>query len=173
MSCALTQGHVLACRDSKGGSKEFYIIAKDDLAALTALAGAMTVITKDAAKQFYKYEQEVGVAEADEVITNNRENGTTYVEQSVKLVINKRQTTVRNEIQLLAQNRLVIIEVDNNGEGWLYGFDNGLMMESGSAKSGKGWGDRNGYEFEFKGAQKELAYQVSSTLVATLTTPGV
>jgi hypothetical protein len=170
MACALTQGFTLDCRDSRGGSKEFYIMPWDDLATTTVLAGEITVLTKDVGKNFWKYMQEVGTCEAEETLVASRENGSVFYEQSVKLVLNKRAKAVRNEILLLAQNRVVIVEVDRNGNAWFYGFDNGLFLEAGSAKSGRAMGDRNGYELEFKGQEDELAYSVLSSVVTALTT---
>jgi hypothetical protein len=172
MSCALTQGYVLDCRDSVGGSKEFYIAEFDSVSAITVAAGVVTALTKLTGKQFYKYAQVKQTSECDEALTTSEENGSVYSKQTVKIVLNKRQATVRNEIMLLAKNRLIIVEVDRNGQAWIYGRQNGVLLDSGAAKSGKAMGDRNGYELQFGGFEPELAESVSSTIVSTLTTPG-
>lgn len=171
MSCAISQGYVLDCQDNTGGSREFYI-AEFSAVAATDAAGVVTGIVKDAGKQFYRYEQTQGVAETDETLTTSRENGTTFSKQTVKLIINKRQTSVRNELRALAGTRVVIIEIDQNGQPWYFGLKNGLFMPTATAKSGKASGDRNGYEITFEGEEPQLAHSVSDSLIATLTTPG-
>jgi hypothetical protein len=172
MSCALTQGFVLDCRDSKGGIKEFHIIELSNLSGVTVAAGILTALTKATGKRFWKYSQVKQTSETDEAITANEENGSLFIKQTVKITLNKMQATVRNEIMLLAKNQLVIIAVDQNGLAWVYGLTNGLLMGNSQIKSGKALGDRNGYELVFEGFEPEAAYSVDPTVVAALETPG-
>ena len=79
-------------------------------------------------------------------------------------------TAVRNELFLLAQNRLMFVYVDENSTNWLYGSDYGLMLTTSSAKTGKVLADRNGYELTFEGDEKNFAYEVSDACLATLLT---
>jgi hypothetical protein len=172
MSCALTQNYVLDCRDSRGGSKEFHIMEFENLTSFTLTAGVVSALVKLTAKKFWKYAQVKQTSEADEAITPNEENGTVFSKQTVKIVLNKRQASVRNEIMLLAKNRLVIVEIDQNGAAWIYGLTNGLLMAPSQVKSGKAFGDRNGYELVFEGFEPEAAYSVDPTVVSALETPG-
>jgi hypothetical protein len=172
MSCALTQGYVLDCRDSMGGNKEFYIIEHSAIATTTIVSGKVTVLTKGLGKQFYKYAQERATSEVEETITPNTENGTVFVNSNIKLVLNKRQTSVRNEIMLLSKNLVVIVEVDRNGLAWIYGLEFGLRLDQSAAKSGRASGDRNGYELAFTGEERQLAYELDKDIVPTLVTPG-
>lgn len=172
MACALTQAYNLDCRDSFGGVKEVYIMEHANASTITAAAGVVTGITKEATKLFYEYKLIAHTAEADENLTPSRENGTFSVVQSVKFPINKMTVAVRNELLLLAKNRLLIVIVDNNGIGWLYGKEFGMMLAPTSAKTGKVLGDRNGYELAFEGTEKELAMQVDAATLLTLETAG-
>jgi hypothetical protein len=79
---------------------------------------------------------------------------------------------VRNEILLLAKNRLAIVVVDNNDTYRLYGWDQGVRLNEGNAGSGTAWGDRNGYTLVFTGKQRELAQFVNADTLATLETQG-
>lgn len=171
-ACALTQGYVLDCRDSVGGVKEVYIAELASVESITVASGAVSALVNDSAKQFYRYAQVKQTSEADEQIQTSEENGTVYVEQNVKLVLNKLQTAVRNEIMLLAQNRLIVVVVDRNNQGWLYGAYNGMTLQPSSAKTGVAMGDRNGYELSLKGMESALAFSVPSAIVDALTTPG-
>ena len=102
----------------------------------------------------------------------SRENGTTECDQSVKFPINKMSVAVRNELMLLGKNRLLFVIVDENGLGWLYGKEYGLMGETFDAKTGVQLADRNGYELAFAGKEKELAFNVDAATLLTLETAG-
>lgn len=169
MACILTQGYNLDCRDSYGGVKEIYITETSSVNAITASAGVITAIDKTGTKVFFKYNLVAHTAEADQELTPSRENGTTMVKQTIKFPINKMTVAVRNELLLLAQNRLNIVVVDNNGVGWLYGEGNGMMLAPTTAKTGKVLGDRNGFELTFESDEKTLAQQVDAATLLTLT----
>ena len=173
MPCSLTQGYNLDCRDSYGGVKEVLIMELANAVTITSAAGIVTGITKSASKLFYKYNLIAFTGEGDENLTPSRENGTIFSAQSIKFPINKMTVAVRNELLLLAQARLLIVLVDQNGSGWLYGKDNGMMLAPSTAKTGKALGDRNGYELAFEGTEKELALNVNAATLLTLQTAGV
>jgi hypothetical protein len=172
MACALTQGFNLDCRDSKGGLKEIYFIEIDNLATITEVAGVITVLTKDTGKQFRKYSLIKNTSNVEEAIQANEANGTIFYQQTANVILNKLQTSVRNEILLLAQNRLVAVAVDYNGVGWMLGKENGLTLSGGSAATGTALADRNGYTLTFTGEEDSLAPSVDSAIVAVLETPG-
>lgn len=173
MPCALTQGYNLDCREGSGGLNTVRIMELESIATLTEAAGVVTALTKVATKKFYNYKLIAQTGEADEALTANRENGTIMVKQTVKFPINKMTVAVRNELLLLAKNRLVIAITDENGVTLLYGREKGLMITTASAKTGVKFGDRNGYELVFEGEEKTLAPSVDSATVLTLETAGV
>jgi len=173
MPCALTQGLLLDCRLNYGGVKEVYVMDFDNAVTITTTADVVTTLTKSTGKLFYKYKLIAHTGEGDESMALNRENGTQANKQSVKFPINKMTTAVRNELLLLAQNRLLIVVTDENGTSWLYGKDYGLMLETVSAKTGKVLSDRNGYELMFGGDEKTFAYELNSATVTSLLVAGV
>jgi len=170
MACALTQSYTLDCRDSVGGIKSLYIIEHDNVSGITESSGTVTAIAKANAGRFYKYNLERNTGMAEEAFTDNRENGTTFYAQSISFVLNKMQVAWRNEISLIAQNRLLVVVEDKNGAYWLYGRVNGLMRDGGKAGTGTAAGDRNGYEITLTGEEGNMAYAVSSGIIAALTT---
>lgn len=170
MPCALTTGYNLDCRLNYGGVKDIYVIEFDNVTTITEVAGVISVITKVATKTFKKYNLIAHTAEADEAFAGSREMGTLSNKQTIKFPINKMTTAVRNELFLLAQNRLIFVFVDENGTGWMYGRDYGLTLTTSANKTGKVLADRNGYELTFEGDEKNLAYEVNSTALATLLT---
>lgn len=172
MACALTQGFNLDCRDAIGGLKEIYIIEQANISSITEASGTVTALVNATGKRFYKYSLIRETSNAEETITGNEQNGTIFYAQKLDLILNKRQVSVRNEIMLLAKNKLCIVAVDNIGNAWLYGRNNGLMLNAGTSPTGTAWGDRNGYTLTFSGNETELAPMVQASLIATLEIPG-
>lgn len=170
MACALTQDYSFGCDVGSGGLKELYLIELENISTVTESSGTLTAITKVSGKIFRKYQLVQDTATAEETITGNLQNGTLYYAQKVTVVINKQNVAVRNEILLLAKNRLAIVTVDNNDTYRLYGWDQGVRLNEGSAATGTAWGDRNGYTLTFSGNQRQLAYFVTSGVIATLQT---
>jgi hypothetical protein len=177
MACALTQGYTLDCREGIGGIKEVYIIELGNLASVTEVSGVVTALTKASGKRFWKYSLVRETSNSSEALNGSEQNGTFFVTQTVNLILNKRQASVRNEIMLLAKNNVVMIVVENqlnsSGENraWMYGKTQGLMLNTGTADSGTAWADRNGYTLPFVGNEPELAPEVAYSLLASLETP--
>jgi hypothetical protein len=170
MPCALSQGYNLDCRLSYGGVKEIYLIEFENVTSFAQTAGVVTAITKASTKTFKKYNLIAHTAEGDEALTASREMGTLSNKQTIKFPINKMTVSVRNELFLLAQNRLIFVFVDENGTNWMYGSDYGLTLTTSANKTGKLLADRNGYELVFEGDEKTLAYEVNAGTLATLLT---
>lgn len=172
MSCALTQGYVLDCKDSLGGITEVYFMAFQDVASTTEASGVITALTKDSGKRFYKYELVKGTASLTETINSNVQNGTLYYTPELTIILNKLQANTRNEILLLAKNLLVSVAKDSNGKFWYLGKTRGLDLTAGSGTTGTAEGDRSGYTLTFAGAEPALAPEVDSTVAASLETAG-
>ena len=172
MACALTQGYTLDCRDSLGGITEVYFIASSDVSSTTEVSGVITALTKAVGKRFYKYELTKGTSMLTENVASNVQNGTLFYTPELTIILNKLQANTRNEILLLAQNRLVAVAKDNNGKFWYVGKTRAIDLTAGSAATGTADGDRSGYTLTFTGAEPSLCAEVNSTVSAALTTPG-
>jgi ligand-binding sensor domain-containing protein len=170
MSCALTSGYTFDCKDNIGGLKSVWFIGYNDVASVTEASGVITAITKDAGKVFYKYQLVRNTASFTENIAGSIENGTVVFNQELLIVINKMQTSMRNEMLLLAKNNMMAVVEDQNGRYWLAGRFNGLDLLTGSVSTGLAQADRNGYSFTFSGGEKESAPEVQSAVISTLTT---
>lgn len=168
MSCALTQGYVLDCKDSLGGLKSVLFIEAGNITATTEASGVVTAITLAVGKTFHKYELVKETSSFTETVTASVQNGTIFYAQELTVILNKLQANTRNEILLLAQNSLVAIAEDRNGKYWLLGKDGGLDITGGTAASGVATGDRSGYELTFSGQEKALAPEVSSAIIPAL-----
>lgn len=169
-NCALTSDYSFGCDVGIGGVKEVYLIELENISSYTESSGTLTAITKVSGKIFRKYQLVLETAAFDEDIVGNRQNGTLFFSQKGTIIINKQNVAVRNEILLLAKNRLAIVVKDNNQTYRLLGREFGLMLQTGGANSGTAWGDRNGYVLNFTGNELELAPFVADAVIATLQT---
>lgn len=164
--CNLTQGYTIGCRKSVGGVKNVWLIEKAN-ATLTEASGVISTIVLAATKFWRAYEVEVQTAEANANGTHNREMGTSFYTHEVKFPINKLSTAVRDEMKLIAQNRILIVVEDNNGVKWLYGRQNGMMLATDANKTGVKYGDRNGRELVFTADEFEDAIAVTAAIVTS------
>lgn len=169
-NCALTSDYLFMCDVGIGGTKEAYIIELENIASYTESSGTLTAITKVSGKIFRKYQLVQETANFGEDITGNRQNGTLFYPQRGTIIINKQNVAVRNEILLLAKNRLVVVIKDNNQTYRLFGREYGLQLLTGTAETGTAWGDRNGYTLNFAGNELQLAPFVTDAVIATLQT---
>jgi hypothetical protein len=160
MSCSLTQNYVLDCKDNVGGIKLVWICALESIGGITETDGVVSIINSAGNGYIYKYDLVRESSMFTETITTNVQNGTVFYAQSLEIILNKLQVNTRNEILLLAKNRVVVIAQDNNGRYWMLGKLNGLDATAGGSASGTAFGDRNGYTITFTGSERELAPEV-------------
>ena len=158
MACELTKGRGLDCKDVMGGIKAIYFAQHED-ATITTTAGAVSDL--DLTTNLFKYTLPRGTGSFTETIQPSVENGTVFYEPSVTIMLHKMTVGDRNEIKLLAQNRLLVFIQTNvkdaNGKDkiWCLGADNGLELSAGTSQTGAGFGDMNGYNLTFTGAEQE------------------
>lgn len=173
MSCNLTSSIALACKDSIGGIKRIYVTELENKSTLTSTTGNVTAFTLATGKQFWTYDFTKETGEFTEKQNTSDENGSLFYEGELKIRLNKRDVTKRNELHLLAQNRLMIIVLDRNGVYWLLGQNNGCDLMPSQSMTGKAMGDFNGYELVFGYKEEIAAMTVNSSLISDLTAPAV
>ena len=177
MSCSLTTGYTIDCADSVGGLRKLYVGRLSELASVTVATGTniVTAISMDETYLFRTYELHRETASISEDIVKNASNGSTHYVQKLKFQMRKMSAASRNEIRLLAQNRLLFVAEDRNGKYWLLGYDTadgaqGLEMVNSTAASGTAMADLNGYELNFEGMSELPMYEVSSSVISVITT---
>ena len=169
--CALINGDELDCRDSVGGIEEIYVTEFENKLALTESSGIITAFTLSTGKKFWTYKLEKENAEANETASVSIENGTIFFDQSIAVMLKKWSAAKRNNVNLLSQNRLLLIAKYRTGVYVLYGKTAGVDLTVIEGKSGKAYGDLNGFTLTFTGKEPKLAPQVTASLLTTLTVP--
>lgn len=173
MACVINSGITLDCLDGKGGVTNIYITEVENLDTFTAdTSGNVTTMTLDSGKQFFTFNVEKEDAQFGETMTGTAmETGTFSYAQSLTFSIKKLTANKRHLLKLLAQNRLMVIIEDRNGNYLLMG-KTGARLTSVDANTGKLLGDANGYNaVTITSNEPEPMYFVASNLIATLTSP--
>jgi len=172
-TCDINAGFTLGCRDNVGGITNLYILSGSITTVTTASEGVINGITGSG--EFFKYELFRQTSDYSEAITAAPENGTVYYEQTVNAVFFKLQSSLRNQIRVLAQNPnlKIIVETNNGtvdgvGQYWLLGQDRGMQLLSGTGASGTAFGDLNGYNLTFTGQEPNPASEISGSLAGVL-----
>ena len=166
MSCNITSGITLDCRDNQGGIEYIYIAnGTGNATGLTATGGTVSFWPGTPA-QWYKFETPKQSSSFTETITTSEENGTVFYDQQVSVIFTKMEREKRNQIELLARNRkLAVVVKDANGTFWSVGLTRGAHLLSGTSLTGAAYGDRNGYELVFQGLEPDPSYVVAPTAV--------
>jgi hypothetical protein len=174
MPCALTQNIPLDCRQSTGGIKSIFVTAlANQTAEPTVSGGTVTAYTLQAGQgfKFFRYDFRKATGEWIETGTFSDPNWTIYYDGKITIQFTKLEVVKRNELYLLAQNDLVVIILDNMGNYWLTSTHNGSTLLKSEAKSGKNFGDLNGYQLEFHYLEPLPAFLLPASFISGLTTP--
>lgn len=171
MSCSLTTGYALGCRDAVGGIKTIYVQAINATGSVnTNGSGLVTGFTPTSVSgSWFEYDLTKATSSMTETLNASTENGTLFYTPEVTFTINKLQTSVRNELRLLARNRLLVIVQDNNNRYWVLGAANGLEASAGTAGTGTAFGDRSGYEMTLTGMEPDAMLNILPATFSALT----
>jgi hypothetical protein len=167
MACDITSGFQLGCRDNTGGLKSIYILS----GSITSISGSQGLITSiSGSGVWYEFQLFRQTSNYSEELVATPENGTIVYNQTCNAVFFKMQTSIRNQVRVLAQNPnlSIIIETQNGSENgaarwFLMGQVNGSQLLSGTAQTGTAFSDLNGYNLVFSGNEPNPASEVSGS----------
>ena len=166
MACNLTQGFNLDCKDAVGGIKSIHLI--DWASTGFTVSGGEVTATTVVSGDVYTYELPKGVGSMTTTTNVSQENGTVFNQSDIVARLRKLSTTKRNELKLLAQNRVFCIVKDNNDNYWLAGNEYGCDITAMTSESGTAMGDVQGYNFTLSAIEAESPYLVQASVATTL-----
>ena len=166
MSCSLTSGFALDCKDSVGGVKAIHLI--NFAATGFTVSGGEVTATTIASGNVYTYEMPKGVGSMTTTTNVSQENGTVFNQTDVVARLRKLATTKRNELKLLAQNRVFCVVEDNNANYWLVGREYGCDITAMTQETGTAMGDNYGYNFTLSAIEAESPYKLQTSVVTAL-----
>jgi len=177
MACDISSGFQLGCRDNSGGIKSIYILS-GSIATITESTGEITDISGDGV--FYQFDLTKNTGDFTETPNPSLENGTVYYTQTVNAAFHKLQTSIRNNVKVLAQNPdlKIIVQTnngseDNVGEFFLIGRYRGATLSGGSGTTGTTFGDANQYALTFEGLEPQPAQEIATSGALTDALTGI
>lgn len=164
MSCLITAGVALGCRDNIGGIDTVYIGNFNTAVTYTTGTNSIIEAFTGGTVSYHTFDQEIEVAEFNEAVVASTENGTVVFEQTLSITLHKNDGALKNTIKLLSQGHLSILILDQRGVYHLMGKDNGVRASEGTLGVGKAFVDLNGFILSFIGKESEPANEVNQTL---------
>lgn len=164
MSCNLTSGRIVPCKNKSGSLKTVYFADFGTLGAITESAGLITAFAGTPA--FFKFDVR-GTSNLDTVVTSSRENGTTFYTQTLTLQLQYYDRATSEQIKLLAVGRPHIVVVDADDNYLLVGRVNGAELTTGNFTVGANMGDFNGFNLTFEALETRPPDFVTGSVVTS------
>lgn len=169
MSCNLTSGIQLSCRDNVGGIATAYITDFTNIASITKNTGD-TITQISGSGEFFEFQLIRTSSQYTETVNASLENGTVFYTQELVTYFAKLSQEKRNILKTLAQSpRLAVVIVDNNGDSFYLGETYGMFVSAGTSVSGKALGDANGYNITLQALEQNPMNQLAGTLSSVAT----
>jgi hypothetical protein len=163
MPCLATLGRLEPCKEFVGGLYKVWFANFGFLTGMTI--NVNNQISAMSAVTIYEYELK-GTSKLTQELTSSRENGTTFVTQTLTLDLKGGDFATNNEIKLLAYGRPHIFVQDNYGNTWCVGRVRGTEITTATHDTGAALGDKYGYTLTAIGTEKEFANWVSGSTIA-------
>ena len=164
MSCNLTSGIQLSCRDNVGGVATAYITDFTNIASITKNTGD-TITQISGSGTFDEFQLIRTSSQYSETVNASLENGTVFYTQELVTYFAKLSQDKRNILKTLAQSpRLAVVIVDNNGDSFYCGETYGMFVSAGTSQTGKALGDANGYNITLQALEPNPMNQLGGTL---------
>ncbi len=152
MSCDIANGRLEQCKDSVSGLDAIFFINYGDYNAETDVTYNVTNTDQiddiNGVSNLYKYELK-GANSFEQAINSSRENGTTFVEQTLTIQLKKQDAATHKTVKLLAYGRPHIVVKTRSNQYFLMGLERGADLTAGTISSGVQMGDMNGYGLTF------------------------
>jgi hypothetical protein len=169
MSCNLSAGIQLGCRDNTGGLKTIWITDYPNVLSITQSTGD-TITAISGTGTFYEFQLIRTSSQLTETVNASLENGTVFYQGEVVTYFSKLSQDKRNIMKTLAQSqRLAIVAEDNNGQYFYLGQTYGCFISAGTSVTGKALGDQNGYNLTFQYLEPNPMNQLSGSLASIAT----
>lgn len=164
MACLMSTGRKLACKDAVGGIRAIYFADYGTLGNATITAGIVTAFS-GTTYTLYKYDVK-SASGLEQTINSSDDNGTTFFEQSLTLILTKLGAATQAELAKVIATRAHVFVEDNNGNYLAVGMTRGTTT-TGTISTGVALGDLNGYTLTIMAQEPLMAQFVTSTLVTS------
>lgn len=173
MSCDISAGRTEPCKDAVGGLKNLYFCNYEQIDGYTFDATNTDVVDgfgSAATIVGYKYELK-GANNLEQTLNSSRENGTTFVEQTLTAVLKKQDIATHKQIKLLSHGRPRVVVEDYNGNFFLMGLEHGAEVTTTAITTGTAMGDLSGYTITMVANEKIPANFIDCTETTLASSP--
>ena len=164
MSCLISKGKLLGCKDQRGGYKNLYFANYDQYGFVVA---AHEVTSLGSLDEVFKYEVKATTNALTETGTSSEDNGTFLNAQSVAVTLPKLSADLQGQIQLICASRPYVFVEDYNGNILLLGATNGTMASCTKVTGGAG-GDLTGFTLAITAEEGNLSPFLNSAMKTAL-----
>ena len=172
MSCDISNGVAEPCKSSVGGLDALYLINYGDYSASDITYNVTDTDMIDdinGVSNIYKFELK-GANSFEQTITSSRDNGTTFVEQTLTVTLKQQSAAKHKLVKLLAYGRPHVIVRTRANQYFIAGLERGMDMATGTISNGTAMGDLNGYTLTFTGMENIPANFLNCSTEAGLVT---
>lgn len=169
MSCTTLETIVKGCDNNIGGITSVLI---NDMDNLGTIVQANWIISSfgTLVDEFVSFEFKRNTGNYTEEVAADLINGSSFTTGTVTLMFHRREAAKSKAIKVLGEGQrdLALVVGDANGKYWY--FPN-AQVTAVSEGSGTAKADGSKYSVTFVAEYENLAYEVNSALIASLTTP--
>jgi hypothetical protein len=167
MSCVLTSGYSIPCKGI-AGVQAVYIGEWNGPALGYTTTGITITAFTGATVSFYEFEQPIETGSLTETGNFNTQNGTAYYDQVVEITVHNIDANLIQDVNILGRGRWRILVLDVNGNYFLIGKQNPVMVTAVAGGLGKAYGDLNGYTITFTGKEFDALAPVNAAAALAL-----
>ena len=157
MPCDLTLGRLEPCKDNVGGLDAIYFVNFGQAPMSNITIDANDIITAvTGVTNLYKFELK-GTNTFDQVVNSSRDAGTTFVEQTLSVMLKNQDSTTHKQVKMLAYGRPQIVVKTRTNKFFFAGMEYGTELTTANVASGTAMADMQGYTLTFVGSEKNLS----------------
>ena len=164
MSCLISAGKLLGCRDQRGGIKNLFLANYSDYGFVIA---AQELTSLGTLAEVFKYEVKATTNALTETGTSSEDNGTFVNAQSLAVTLPKLSADLQAQVQLICAGRPQVFVEDYNGNIMLIGATNGTMSNCVKQTGGAG-GDLSGFQLTITAEESNLSPFLNSAMKTAL-----
>lgn len=161
----MTTGRKLACKDAVGGIQKVFFADYGTLGTATIGATGFVTAFSLTSSSFYQYDVK-SASGLEQTINSSDDNGTTFYDQTLTLVLTKLDPATQVELNKLIATRPHVFVQDNNGNYLAVGMTRGTTT-TGTISTGVALGDLNGYSLTIMAQEPLMSQFVTASLVTS------
>lgn len=159
------------CEGSASGLKRLLIGLSREWTVTPGSAHTATIsASTTGSPSFYEYYITEESTSLTSTLNVNNANGVKYYSNTINATFIRMRPEKHIELQALANEKLVVIVQDNNGQYWV--VDNASASAE-TAQSGQAFDDLSGYQLEITSRTAVLPYAIDAGNLPSIDTPDV